>query len=161
MNNPSSERSPGERGAHPARRITTGRRLLRSVVLADGDVAVREDLAKRLRVRGWAVKEAATGEEAIFLAGVHLPDAIVVDVYVPGIAGAEVCRRLRGDDDLNAIAIVACAGGDRSTRIQAEVLARRAGCDAFIAKPFAPIDVRVLLERLVVSWPGLGNQGTW
>src|SRR5204863_1812920 len=66
-----------------------------SVLVVDDDPELRPLVAFALRQGGFAVQEAATGEEALAAFAVETPDLVVLDVNLPGIDGFEVCRRLR------------------------------------------------------------------
>jgi two-component system response regulator MprA len=65
------------------------------VLVVDDDRAVREALRRALTLAGYEVRPAASGAEAIELVVQAVPDAVVLDVAMPGMDGLEVCRRLR------------------------------------------------------------------
>jgi signal transduction histidine kinase len=100
---------------------------------------IEDDPANRLLVRkllqnaGHEVVEAADGLEGVRLAFTDRPDLVLVDLNIPGLDGFEVTLRLRGDEALAGVPIVAItAEGDRETSLAV-------GCDGFLQKP---IDAR-------------------
>jgi CheY-like chemotaxis protein len=108
-------------------------------VLVVDDTAETRRLMRRVLERArFLVVEAATGEDGLAAIRQDEPDAVVLDLRLPGISGFDVARAVRGDADprVAATPILAC-----SASVQAEVRreALEAGCDAFEGKPF---DVR-------------------
>ena len=67
------------------------------ILVVDDERAVRESLRRALELEGYEIELAADGSEALYrLEGSHEPDAMILDVLMPGVDGLEVCRRLRG-----------------------------------------------------------------
>ena len=84
----------------------------------------------------------ASGEEALRAARAQRPDAIVLDIGLPGISGLEVCRRLRAQDETRSIPLLLVSAlDDMATRLEG----REVGADDFAAKPFV---IRELLSRV-------------
>lgn len=92
----------------------------------------------------WEPVEACDGMEAIELARRHRPHAIILDHDLPMLHGADVCQVLRREAWCGETCIVALTGSDdRDVR-------RRfadAGADAFLLKPFSPVQLLDLLDR--------------
>lgn len=79
-----------------------------TTVLVVDDNATNRKLARDvLDAAGFRTLEAATGAEGILRAAEHAPDVILLDLRLPDMPGAEVARRLRGDDGTARIAVVA------------------------------------------------------
>lgn len=100
---------------------------------------IEDDPRNRLLVRkllgadGHEVVDAADGLEGVRLALTERPDLVLVDLNIPGLDGYEVTLRLRTDDALRGVPIIAItAEGDRETSFAV-------GCDGFVQKP---IDAR-------------------
>ena len=91
------------------------------------------------------VIEAGTGEDGLAAIRGDRPDAVVLDLRLPGMSGFDVARAVRADDDpaVAATPLLAC-----SASVQAEVRreALDAGCDAFEGKP---IDIRTFPDLLL------------
>jgi two-component system response regulator MprA len=118
------------------------------ILVVDDDAAVRESLRRALRLEAYEVDLAADGVEALELAAgrAHEPDAIVLDVSMPGLDGLEVCRRLRRDG--NRVPVLMLTARDEVTD---RVAGLDAGADDYVVKPFALEEllarVRALLRR--------------
>jgi adenylate cyclase len=114
----------------------------RSVVLVVDDVSENVRLLEAvLAPRGYDVRSAATGEEALELVASTPIDVVLLDILMPGMDGYEVCRRLRADPETEFLPVVMItASGD-----QEKVAAIEAGADDFVAKPF---DHAELLTRV-------------
>jgi len=106
-------------------------RCRRILVVEDNPLNLK--LARTLlRLEGYAVLEARTGEQALGVVHEQRPDLILLDIQLPGIDGLEVCRRLKRDPSLASIPVVALTsyamlGDDRK--------ALDVGCAAYITKP--------------------------
>jgi two-component system cell cycle response regulator DivK len=91
-----------------------------------------------LRVSGYEVIEAQTGEDGLRMARDHPPDLVLMDLQLPGIDGTETLRRLRESTlgkDVPVVAVTALAMAEDKER------AARAGFDGYVEKP---ISVRAL-----------------
>jgi two-component system KDP operon response regulator KdpE len=108
-------------------------------LVVDDEPQIRKALATNLRARNYEVDLAATGEEALRLAAERHPDAVILDLGLPGINGVEVVRGLRGWTATPIIILsVRDAEGDK-------VEALDAGADDYVTKPFG---MNELLARL-------------
>ena len=65
------------------------------LLIADDEAAVRDALALVLDLNGFEVTTAADGREAMRTLSAQRPDAVILDVLMPGLDGLEVCRRIR------------------------------------------------------------------
>jgi len=100
--------------------------------LVDDDRALREAVARALRLEGFEVTLAVDGPEALELAAASPPDMVVLDVAMPSLSGLDVCRRLR-DRGAHASVLMLTAKdaiGDRVAGLDA-------GADDYLVKPFA------------------------
>jgi cyclic di-GMP phosphodiesterase len=86
-------------------------------------------------------EDAATAERRIAAAR---PDAIVLDVSMPGMDGAAFCARLKGSRATRDIPVVLLTGSDMAT----EATALEVGADAFMLKPFSPLELLAVVERI-------------
>ena len=67
------------------------------ILVVDDERAVRESLRRALELEGYDIELAEDGDEALELLEAEAqPDALILDVLMPGPDGLEVCRRLRG-----------------------------------------------------------------
>jgi two-component system, OmpR family, KDP operon response regulator KdpE len=112
------------------------------VLVVDDEPQILRALGTNLRARGYEVDLAGTGEAALDLAARNRPDAVVLDLGLPGIDGVEVIRGLRGWSTVPIIVLsVRDAEGDK-------VAALDAGADDYVTKPFG---MGELLARLRAS----------
>lgn len=120
--------------------------MKRSVLVVDDDPFVRKLIATTLEdVAEFQLHEAADGVEALDVALRERPTLVFLDVDMPGLDGIEACRRMRADNVSAGATIVmlTAAHGDRVER-QAE----DAGADLFLTKPFSPLELLRLVDRL-------------
>jgi CheY-like chemotaxis protein len=116
-----------------------------TILVIDNDATVRNLVTEVLEADDHLVFVAAGGEEGLAIAEAVVPDLILVDRYLPGMNGLEVVRRLRADEATRRIPIVALTAASAE---EANELAR-AGCIAFIPKPFDPTEFRRLIADLI------------
>ncbi|HLL14616.1 MAG TPA: response regulator [Pyrinomonadaceae bacterium] len=95
-----------------------------------------------LEKRGFRVVEAMDGEQGVELAARERPDIIIMDIGLPLIDGIEATRRIRGDNTMRDVLIVALTA-HHETEYRARALA--AGCDAYLTKP---VDFDWLIDLL-------------
>lgn len=118
------------------------------VLVVDDYDDAREMYAESLLVHGFRVAEAATGLEAVAKARELSPDAILMDLSLPGIDGWEATRLLKADAATRHIPVVAITG---HVPAPAADHARAAGCDRLLIKPALPdqviAEVRHALRR--------------
>lgn len=110
------------------------------VLVVDDDAPVRRMLARTLTAGGYEVTVAADGGQALAAAERAAPDAVVLDVGLPGMDGLAVCRRLRANG-LAAPILLLTARDAVSDR----VAGLDAGADDYVVKPVATDE---LLARL-------------
>ena len=109
------------------------------ILVVDDEPQILRALAANLRARGYEVDLAGTGEAALTLAQRHRPDAVVLDLGLPGIDGLEVIRGLRGWTEV-PIVVLSVREGEAD-----KIAALDAGADDFVTKPFG---MGELLARL-------------
>jgi two-component system chemotaxis response regulator CheY len=116
------------------------------VLIVDDDEFIRKLIATTLEdVARLELHEAADGLEAVEVARRERPGLVFLDVDMPGRNGIEVCRELREDEATSGATIVmlTAAQGDG-----VEARAEEAGADLFLTKPFSPLDLLRLVDRL-------------
>src|SRR3954462_15568382 len=99
------------------------------VLLIEDDDAVRRAVELGLRRQGHEVRTAVTGEDGILRMVSFRPDVLVLDLMLPGMAGLDVCRRVRETEQLPII-IVTAKGDDVDV-----VVGLEAGADDYVVKP--------------------------
>ena len=125
------------------------------VLVVDDERAVRDSLRRALELQGYQVDLAADGAEALAqLESDGEPDAVVLDILMPGIDGLEVCRRIRENGNEVPVLMLTArdAVGDRVAGLDA-------GADDYLVKPFALEEllarIRALLRRATPTADGV------
>lgn len=119
------------------------------LLVVDDEAGIIRLLKLELSAQGFRVITANNGEEAIKQADEHRPDAVLLDVMMPGLSGLEVMRRLRERSNLPIILVTA---KDKDTD---KVRGLELGADDYIVKPFNPDElgarVRAVLRRTIAQ----------
>jgi diguanylate cyclase (GGDEF)-like protein len=124
----------------PIRAEDRGLRLL----VVDDDPALRILLRTTFEVVDIEVDEADSASAAGEKIASRHPDVVVLDVGMPGIDGITFCRSLKDDPETAGIGIVLLTGSEGGT----EEAAQAAGADAFLRKPFSPLELLNIVERI-------------
>jgi two-component system, OmpR family, response regulator MprA len=114
------------------------------ILVVDDDRAVREALRRALTLAGYEAPVAQDGEAAIEQVVQEVPDAVVLDVGLPGIDGLEVCRRVRHLGNRVPILILTArdAVADRIDGLDV-------GADDYMVKPFDVDELKARLRALL------------
>ena len=125
---------------------------MHTVLIIDDDPDYREFMGQLLKQRGWRVFEAENGDAGIKLANVHRPDVVLSDLLMASGNGFQVCRELRGNEDLRHTKIVVVSGRHFEKDRQA---AFNAGADEYVTKPIDPDRFVLLLSRIAARAGGV------
>jgi two-component system alkaline phosphatase synthesis response regulator PhoP len=129
------------------------------ILAVDDEEDILELVRYNLERDGYKVTGVTSGEKALEAARDGKPDAVLLDLMLPGLSGYEVCRQLKGNPETQAIPIIMLtAKGEESDVVAGLEL----GAEDYITKPFSP---RILVARLRavlrrVNEPALGEQAT-
>jgi DNA-binding response OmpR family regulator len=119
------------------------------ILSVEDDERIRTAVKLALEDEGWAVIEAATGEDALLQFQREPADVVLIDIMLPGIDGFEVCRSIRRSSDVPIVMVTARAD------THDVVAGLEAGADDYLTKPFAPKElsarIRALLRRARTS----------
>jgi two-component system, OmpR family, phosphate regulon response regulator PhoB len=86
-----------------------------SIIVVDDVGDTLEPLRLLLSDAGFAVRVASSGTEALALVAEQVPDVLILDVLMPDISGADVCRRLRAREQTRGILCIAYTGYQPAT----------------------------------------------
>lgn len=115
------------------------------ILVVDDERAVRESLRRALELEGYGVELAADGEQALTRLELEpLPDAVILDVLMPGADGLEVCRRLRSTGMRVPVLMLTARA-----EIDSRVAGLDAGADDYLPKPFALAELLARLRALL------------
>jgi two-component system, OmpR family, response regulator len=109
--------------------------MAHNILIVDDDPHIRQVLSYALGKAGMRTIEAADGEDALAQIAAQRPDLVVLDINMPRMNGLDVCRRLRGEDDLPILFL-----SSRDDEID-RVLGLELGGDDYVVKPFSPREV--------------------
>jgi two-component system cell cycle response regulator DivK len=115
---------------------------MKRVLVVEDTEDNRQIIRDLLTSAGYEMIEAVNGQEGVTQAEQHKPDLILMDIQLPILDGYEATRRIKANDALRHIPIIAVTSyalaGD-------EAKTKAAGCDGYVAKPFSP---RQLLAKV-------------
>jgi two-component system, OmpR family, KDP operon response regulator KdpE len=112
------------------------------ILVVDDEPQILHALKTNLTAAGYVVETAATGDEALALAALKPPDALILDLVLPDRSGTDVTRELRTWTSV-PIVVLSAVGDERE-----KVEALDAGADDYVTKPFG---MEELLARLRAS----------
>ena len=112
------------------------------ILVIDDELQIQRALRKILAENGCRVMTAATGEEGLALAAATPPDAVILDLGLPDMDGAEVCEKLRAWTQ-TPILILSARDDQRQ-----KVIALDKGADDYLTKPFG---IEELMARVRVA----------
>ena len=126
-----------------------------TILVLDDEPQIRRVVRHALEGDGTRVLEAATGREGIDLAAAQRPDLIVLDLGLPDISGAEVCREIRGWSTA-PIVVLSARHSDQEKATMLDL-----GADDYITKPFSTLEfqarVRAHLRRAQIARQSNGS----
>jgi response regulator RpfG family c-di-GMP phosphodiesterase len=115
----------------------------RRILVVDDDPSLRLLLRETLAADEFELEETASAEEARDVARFWRPSVVLLDVTLPGLDGLSFCKQLTGGGVLSEPAVILLTGTEMS-----EAEARDAGARGFLAKPFSPLELIALIDRL-------------
>ena len=119
--------------------------MARKILLADDSVTAQNMGRRILSDAGYEVTTVNNGSAALKKIAEALPEIIVLDVYMPGYSGLEVCQRLKETRETSRIPVLLTVGKLEPFKPED---ARRARADAFIVKPFEASELLTALTKL-------------
>ena len=124
------------------------------ILLADDDKVTLSVLGASLGREGYRVLTAMDAMQVVMAAHRSGPDAIILDVMMPGGGGLDVLKKLKASSETQLIPVIAISTS-RDASLPAQVLA--SGAEAFLPKPVQFADLRDLLHRLLDPPPAPGS----
>jgi two-component system, cell cycle response regulator len=118
------------------------------VLLVDDDPLILEVLSTILDLEEFDVVTASNGQKALAAVDASRPDVVVCDVMMPEVDGLEVCRRLKSDPATVDLPVILLTARDRPEDRQA---GEEAGCDAYLTKPFSPLQLIDIIRDVRVN----------
>jgi PAS domain S-box-containing protein len=118
-----------------------------TILHVDDNEANRYAVKRMLRLAGFKVIEAATGEAALQLVAQAKPDLIILDVQLPDINGFEVCRKIKVNPTTAFIPVLHLSASFVESRDKAQGL--DSGADGYLAQPVEPIELIATVKSLL------------
>jgi DNA-binding response OmpR family regulator len=116
------------------------------ILLIDDETDFRAALRVRLEAAGYEVLEAEDGATGLDMAKEQKPDLIILDLMLPKIAGYNVARLLKADENCDDIPIVMLTARAQETDVN---IGLAVGADAYITKPFKSRELLDTITRLI------------
>jgi len=126
-----------------------------TILIAEDDRAAREALDRALRFEGYEVLAACDGGEALEFLGTHSPDAIVLDVMMPGVDGLAACRRIREKGIATPILMLTARH-----EVADRVAGLDAGADDYLVKPYSLDELLARLRAMLRRTSVTGVEGS-
>jgi two-component system phosphate regulon response regulator PhoB len=116
------------------------------VLIVEDEAPLVTMLRYNLEREGFAVDEAADGEEALLRIAEHRPDAVLLDWMLPLVSGLEVCRQIRRAPATRSLPVIMLtARGEEGDRIRG----LDSGADDYVVKPFSPSELVARLRAVI------------
>ena len=122
---------------------------MRKILVVDDELSALKMLTLALKVEGYDVETATSGEAALELAVRYRPDLILLDVMMPKMDGYEVCRRLRRMLDFAEVPVLFLSARGQ---VEDKVQGLRAGGDSYVTKPISPQELIARIGALLGSY---------
>ncbi|MBE9505430.1 MAG: sigma-54-dependent Fis family transcriptional regulator [Chloroflexi bacterium] len=113
------------------------------ILVVDDELSIRVSLGDLLRRDGHQVEVAENAESALEMLKTQSFDLLIVDIKMPGMDGLEMLKRVK-EDDADASMVMMTAYGSIDSAVQAMKL----GAIDYIVKPFDPLEIGMLIERI-------------
>ena len=123
------------------------------MLVVDDEPHIRAVLRGYLEADGFAVSEAADGEEAVRQVRQDAPDLVLLDVMLPGIDGLEALRQVRAFSDVYVIVVTA-----RAEEVD-KLVGLGVGADDYVTKPFSPREVAARVKAVLRRDRGVRDTG--
>ena len=120
-------------------------------MVVDDERALADLVGSYLRRDGFEVTVTGDGAEAVALARTVDPDVIVLDLGLPGLDGAEVCRRIRAHSDAYVVMLTA-----RTDEVDT-LIGLSVGADDYMTKPFSPRELTARIQAMLRRPRGTGT----
>jgi CheY-like chemotaxis protein len=132
------------RGAVAKLQAQPSRESRTQILVADDEPNILEFVTKALRKHGYDVTKASRGEEALDLVRQLRPELVIMDILMPGIDGADICRMMRADVEMADIPVVFLSALEPG---RLHEVADEAGATDYLSKPVNLKDLTGMVGR--------------
>ncbi|MFC1679339.1 PleD family two-component system response regulator [Elusimicrobiota bacterium] len=127
----------------------------RKILIVDDDHSYRTIMSIILRARGFEVREAARGDDAVQLAESDSPDLILLDILMPNISGFDTLRLLRKNKKTHRVPVVMVTARDLA---KDSIRSFQSGADGFLQKPHDWESIKKAFGGLLDNGPEGGTE---
>jgi len=121
------------------------------ILVVEDQPEIRKLICMTMDYDGFEVHEAENGDSGLRMVKALRPNIVLLDVMMPGhLDGIQVCERIRADPEIAHIPVVLLTARGQQSDLEA---GRRAGCDAYLTKPFSPLQLIETVEQLTSTEP--------
>jgi CheY-like chemotaxis protein len=118
--------------------------MMRKILIVDDQPDIRRLIHLTLGKR-YEIHEASNAADALLLAAEQKPDAVILDVMMPGdLNGMDVLQRIRADAELKGTFVVMVTAKGQQADFESAI---DAGADGYLIKPFSPLQLMSLLQE--------------
>ena len=123
------------------------RPVLKKVLIVEDQTEIRELIRVTLEFESYAIDEAVDGDSGLAAAIRGKPDLVLLDVMMPGGKdGLEVCRAIKKEPGLKKTKVIMLTARGQAADKQA---GSQAGADAYLIKPFSPLELLSLVQKVI------------
>ncbi len=123
-----------------------------NLLIVDDQADIRKLIRMTLEFEGYTLIEAQDGAEALRLASSSKPELVLLDVMMPGeLDGFQVCEQIKRDPAMAGTRVVMLTARGQQSDLER---GRKAGADAYLTKPFSPLELIDTIERLAATRVG-------
>ena len=119
---------------------------MKKILVADDDISILEAIKIVLEDEGYSVYITPNGESVLKIQPEEYPDLILLDIWMSGIDGAEICRKIKENDRTGKIPVIMI-----SASIEIENITKECGADDFIMKPFEIDELIMKINKCLKS----------
>ena len=117
---------------------------LRKLLVVDDEEKIRHLLSEYFALKGYEVRTACRGEDAVALTSVFSPDVVLLDLLMPGMSGTETLKALKGLAPAPRVLMISAADHDEVVQ---EML--RQGADFYVCKPLNLAQLEHLVKGIL------------
>ena len=116
------------------------------LLIVEDQPDIRKLIRMTLEFEGYELLEADNGADGLHQAQAARPAIVLLDVMMPGeLDGYQVCERIKADANLAKTRVIMLTARGQQADIEQ---GKKAGCDAYLTKPFSPLELIDTIDRL-------------
>jgi DNA-binding response OmpR family regulator len=122
--------------------------MVKRVLIVDDEANIVASLEFLMRQKGYDVRVAGNGVEALAAVADFNPDLMLLDVMMPQMSGYDVCQKVRAGPDGQRVKIVMVSAKGREVEVSKGLAV---GADAYVTKPFSTRDLVAQIQELLAE----------